>query len=89
MNFEKEVSEVLEGIKIMLIEKNSKYGNSALDPQRVFSKADSIEQIKVRIDDKLSRIKMSGFDCGDGDSDSTKDLLGYLVLLLISAKYPK
>ena len=40
----------------MLIKKNISYGNSALDPIRIFSKADSKEQIRVRIDDKLNRI---------------------------------
>ena len=41
----------------MLIEKNISYGNSALDPARIFSVADSTEQLKVRIDDKLNRVK--------------------------------
>jgi len=43
----------VEGI---LLEKNKQYGNSALEPVRIFSKADSAEQIRVRIDDKLSRL---------------------------------
>ncbi len=41
----------------MLIEKNISYGNSALEPARIFSTADSTEQLKVRIDDKLNRVK--------------------------------
>lgn len=60
----------------LLIEKNKAYGNSALDPVRIFSKADSKEQLKVRIDDKLSRLTR-GSDAGE---DVRKDLLGYLVL---------
>jgi len=36
--------------------KNAAYGNSALQPLRVFSKADAVEQIRVRLDHKLSRI---------------------------------
>jgi hypothetical protein len=39
----------------MLLEKNAKYGNSALEPIRCFSRADPLEQIRVSIDDKLSR----------------------------------
>lgn len=39
----------------MLLAKNAAYGNSALEPVRIFSKADPTEQIRVRIDDKLSR----------------------------------
>ena len=65
----------------MLIEKNIAYGDSALDPVRIFSKADPVEQLKVRIDDKLSRL-MKGTDyVGDNDID---DLIGYLILLKIA-----
>ena len=65
----------------MLIEKNISYGDSALNPVRIFSKADPVEQLHVRIDDKLSRL-MKGTDYpGDNDID---DLIGYLVLLKIA-----
>jgi len=64
----------------MLIRKNRAYGNSALDPLRIFSKADPIEQLKVRIDDKLSRIAR-GIAAGE---DVTLDLIGYLVLLRVA-----
>lgn len=40
----------------MLMDKNAAYGNSAIQPLRVFSKASVEEQILVRIDDKLSRL---------------------------------
>lgn len=65
----------------MLINKNIAYGDSALDPVRIFSKSDAVEQLRVRIDDKLSRL-MKGTDyIGDNDID---DLIGYLVLLKIA-----
>jgi hypothetical protein len=65
----------------MLIDKNIAYGDSALDPVRIFSKSDPVEQLRVRIDDKLSRL-MKGTDyVGDNDID---DLIGYLVLLKIA-----
>ena len=67
----------------MLIEKNRSYGNSALDPVRVFSSADNIEQLNVRIDDKLSRMMRGKEYRGDNDLD---DLMGYLVLLSIAKK---
>jgi hypothetical protein len=67
----------------LLIEKNRKYGNSALEPVRVFSKADAAEQIKVRIDDKLSRLRSAQ---ADEDEDVIQDLLGYLILLRIASK---
>ena len=65
----------------MLIDKNISYGDSALSPVRIFSKAEPREQLYVRIDDKLSRL-MKGADYpGDNDID---DLIGYLILLKIA-----
>lgn len=77
------IAEECDAIKNMLLEKNRKYGNSALNPVRVFSKADPIEQINVRIDDKLSRIKSAQ---KDEDEDVEKDLMGYLVLKRVARK---
>ena len=77
----KQIYDACHEIAHMLIEKNISYGNSALDPIRVFSKADSKEQLYVRIDDKLNRL-MKGTDYpGDNDID---DLIGYLVLLKVA-----
>jgi hypothetical protein len=61
----------------MLLEKNVAYGNSALNPIRIFSNADDMEQLNVRIDDKLNRIKNKKLYAGDNDED---DLIGYLLL---------
>lgn len=76
------IVECLE-IAEMLIKKNISYGNSALEPIRIFSKADSKEQIRVRIDDKLNRIQNDQAFPGDNDID---DLIGYLILLKIANK---
>lgn len=65
----------------MLVKKNISYGDSALSPMRLFAKSDSVEQIKVRIDDKLNRISNAQGFAGDNDID---DLIGYLVLLKIA-----
>lgn len=78
--FEEKVKLLANSIADMLIEKNKSYGNSALDPVRIFSKADSIEQLYVRIDDKLSRIKNG---CKFANEDTINDLIGYLFLLKI------
>jgi len=61
----------------MLLSKNVAYGNSALNPIRIFSDADDLEQLNVRIDDKLNRIKNKKIYAGDNDED---DLIGYLLL---------
>ena len=65
----------------MLIRKNISYGDSALNPMRLFAKSDSVEQLKVRIDDKLNRISHAQGFAGDNDID---DLIGYLILLKIA-----
>ena len=71
-----------DGLKAMLLAKNAAYGNSALEPLRLFSRADVVEQLKVRIDDKLSRL-VRGQDAGE---DVVLDLLGYLVLLRVAGR---
>lgn len=71
---------VLDDIERILVEKNRAYGDSALDPVRIFSQADSREQLLVRIDDKLSRVAR-GHDLSE---DVVLDLIGYLVLLRVS-----
>lgn len=70
-----------EHLKCMLLEKNRKYGDSAITPARIFSKASPVEQILVRIDDKISRIKTS---TEGEDEDVIMDLMGYLILLRIA-----
>ena len=75
------VCAVCDDVKAMLIDKNRKYGDSALTPLRIFSKADAVEAIKVRIDDKLSRLHN---EVKDDDEDVIMDLIGYLVLLKIA-----
>ena len=65
----------------MLIKKNVSYGDSALSPVRIFAQSDSIEQIKIRIDDKINRVKNNQGFAGDNDID---DLIGYLILLKIA-----
>lgn len=67
----------------LLVEKNRKYGDSALQPLRLFSRADAVEQLRVRIDDKLSRIRSAQADDAE---DAELDLLGYLVLLRIARR---
>ena len=77
----KDIERVCKQREKMLIEKNLAYGDSALDPVRIFSRATNVEQLLVRIDDKLSRFARGTDYPGDNDID---DLIGYLVLLKIA-----
>lgn len=82
--FEKDLSQILEEIATMLISKNQKYGNSALEPLGVFSQLPARDGLLVRIDDKLKRIKNGSLD--KDDEDVVNDLIGYLVLLKMLTK---
>jgi len=76
----KKILAVCFGIARFLVMKNAAYGDSALNPVRIFSKASSEEQILIRLDDKLSRLSR-GSAAGE---DVILDLMGYLVLLMVS-----
>ena len=81
----RQILEECLGIAEVLIQKNAAYGNSALEPVRIFSKASTVEQILVRLDDKLSRLAR-GSAAGE---DVVLDLMGYLVLLRIAMSTSK
>jgi hypothetical protein len=81
VTFIRDLDEVLSEMRVFLMGKNETYGDSALNPVRIFSKADPIEQIKVRIDDKLSRFSRGSVYPGDND---VKDTCGYTLLLMIA-----
>ena len=77
------LDEVLAEIRELLLSKNASYGNSALQPIGIFARGNPIEQIDVRIDDKLNRIKNGHEFHGE---DTIKDLIGYLILRLVVTK---
>jgi|GEM_PF-872922 len=76
------VAEVFADAREMVIAKNAAYGDSALNPVRVFATASPMEQLLVRLDDKVSRLER-GQAAGE---DVAKDMLGYLLLVLIAQK---
>ena len=78
-----DICTVCDELKELLLEKNRKYGDSALNPVRIFSKASTLEQLKVRMDDKLSRLQNAQ---DDDDEDPITDLIGYLVLYKVALK---
>ena len=76
------VSDELLEIRNVLVAKNEAYGDAALNPIRIFSKADQVAGLKIRIDDKLSRLAR-GENAGE---DVVLDLIGYLVLLRLAKR---
>jgi len=78
------IVEECDMLKSLLLEKNKNYGNSATQPLRIFSKADPEEQLRVRLDDKISRLSRgAGVTAAE---DTEQDLLGYLILLRVMRK---
>lgn len=80
MTTAEQIIQTCDEIRDILVAKNAAYGDSAINPVRIFSQADTREQLLVRIDDKLSRIARGG-EVGE---DVVLDLIGYLVLLRVA-----
>jgi hypothetical protein len=78
------IVKVFDSMKAVIIEKNRRYGDSALSPRRIFSRLDAGEGIKVRIDDKISRIMNNN---GEIRKNDVADLMGYLALLAVSLNW--
>ena len=81
-DFEGKLLEVTKEITDLLISKNKAYGDTALNPVKIFSSLDSTEALCARIDDKIMRIKNKGIN--DDTEDTVSDLIGYLLLLRMS-----
>lgn len=74
--------DVLDGMKSLLLYKNRKYGDSAINPKKIFYKGDSTNSILIRLDDKIGRV-MSNPDDKPRVND-VADIIGYCTLLLVS-----
>mgnify|MGYP006896747194 CR=1 FL=1 len=79
---QQKIVDVLDGMKNLLLYKNRKYGDSAINPKKVFYKGDSTNSILIRLDDKIGRV-MSNPDDKPRVND-VADIIGYCTLLLIS-----
>jgi len=78
-NTQTDIILLLDNLKEFLLEKNKRYGDSALSPVQIFSDVSAEDQIKNRLDDKLSRIKHSD----ELRKNDVVDAMGYLVLLMV------
>ena len=79
---QQKIHEITEAMKDLLLYKNQKYGDSALNPKKIFYKGDSTNSILIRLDDKIGRI-MSNTEEKPRIND-VADIIGYCTLLLIS-----
>tara|TARA_R100000406_G_scaffold94094_1_gene85251 strand:- start:256 stop:519 length:264 start_codon:yes stop_codon:yes gene_type:complete len=78
------IIEVSTEVTNLLLEKNTAYGDSALNPVGIFSQGNAVDSLCARIDDKLMRIKSRGIT--DQTEDTIQDLIGYLILLKIAIR---
>jgi len=85
MNIREQIEIETRRIAALLLVKNDRYGNSALDPIRLFARgASPVAQLEVRIDDKLSRVARGTRDDLRKYLDNVDDLIGYLILYRIA-----
>lgn len=79
---QQKIHEIMGAMKDLLLYKNQKYGDSAINPKKVFYKGDSTNSILIRLDDKIGRV-MSNTEDKPRVNDVC-DIIGYCTLLLIS-----
>ena len=84
MNSQDKITKVLFGLQNLLHYKNTKYGDSALNPVKIFSKHDADSGILIRLDDKMSRIMNSEEGLRKND---VADILGYLTLYCVEKEW--
>lgn len=73
------ITSLFDALKTLVLYKNEKYGNAALEPLGIFSKLNAKASILIRLDDKLRRVQNSD----EIRTNDISDLIGYLVLLLV------
>lgn len=78
---QQKITEITSAMRELLLYKNQKYGDSALQPKQIFYKGDATNSILIRLDDKLGRI-MANSDETPRIND-VADIIGYCTLLLI------
>lgn len=79
MTSREQIELTCDSLRDFLLEKNKRYGDSALEPIRIFSKDAADTSLRSRIDDKLSRIKNSD----ELRKNDLVDTIGYMILLCI------
>lgn len=82
---QQKIVELTQATQDLLLYKNEKYGDSALNPLGIFTKhlktvPENTASILVRLDDKLGRVK----NAESLRTNDVSDIIGYCTLLLIS-----
>jgi hypothetical protein len=72
---------LFSNFKDFLLEKNKRYGDSVINPVKVFSKVEPENKACIRLDEKLQRIMNN--DTSELRKNDVADTFGYLALLMI------
>lgn len=75
------IAGICDAMKDLLLYKNGKYGNAALEPLGIFAKGNSMEGLAIRLDDKLARVKNNPNPVPY--LNDLCDIIGYCVLMLV------
>ena len=78
---QQKITEITNAMRDLLLYKNKKYGDSALNPKHIFYKGDAVNSILIRLDDKLGRITAN--EDNTPRINDVADIVGYCTLLLI------
>lgn len=79
---QEDIIRIMDATKNLLLHKNEKYGDSALNPLGVFTDGDARVNLGARMEDKLMRLKEVGMTAES--IDTLYDLQGYITLMIIA-----
>ena len=88
-NTQQKIELLFDNFKEFLKEKNKRYGDSALEPMNIFAddadnqQKNEISQIRIRLDDKLKRIKTAREQRVPLRKNDVCDVFGYVALLMV------
>ena len=79
------IATICDEVKALLLKKNEQYGDSVLNPINLFAHSTPIDGIRIRLDDKYSRL-VRGNDSIESDEDIHLDCIGYHIMALIAIR---
>jgi len=79
MNTQQKIDILFNNFGNFLKEKNKRYGDSVINPVKVFSKVEPTNKACIRLDEKLQRI----INSDELRKNDVCDTFGYLALLMI------
>lgn len=72
------VTKITEGLNSLIQYKNKNYGDAAINPLKIFNKAESNNAVEIALDNKISRIQ----NADAVRKNDLTDLVSYGILLL-------